>query len=483
MASHSLDPETLVPSVDTLMLLLLQHSKDLPELQDLHRLPQHSEDLPGSLQHEEELLHHHAQPPPLPTPTTESTGVQVTVNSSLEAKPNNDESLVHKASHPTKIHIMHKHSTNLPDSLNNTKSKDSTALDTDNKHSHTDNVNHKPSPAENNENKGPRNTAAHKHDSAFDKPKFAPIINKLPDTAPDNPDNLSGNELLTNHPFRKPSKSVGPVESAPNDDLEKKPHTSSTLHEVKDKEPSPLLAKELPDNTDDSSTEPRHTISTILELTDLKDAKPAAYLEITDPDESSLDDLKPAQPEPTDLKEEKAATIKKKSSLDEPNTHPPAPNMKNSLKVLDKEKHDKPGNLTEDNPQDEAETPYPTEAKEPDHNPTKSTDPPDKDNESTPNPPETNKSDDPTDPPNGNETPTQNLPNKPELFGKDDHNSSHLPKTNESAVPMDTLTKDETPPKKPPDYLEPSEEKNDDPSDMNEEFPTPPETDDLAAPD
>ena len=494
MATHALDLETLIPSVSTLMLHLLQHSKDLPELQDLHRSLQHSEDLPGSLQREEELLHHHAQSPPLPTPTTEGMEAQVTVKSILEAKLDNDKSLVNKTSHPTKIHITPKLSANLPDNSNDTKPKDSTAHDTANKHPRTDNVNHKPGSVENNEDKGPRNTVAHQHNSTFYKPKITLTIDKLPGTAPDNPDNPSGNELLTNYPFREPSKSVGLIESAPNDDLnskdthEKKPHTSSTLHEVKDKEPSPLLAKEQPPtaNTDDSLTnpnKPKHTNSTIIELAGLREEKPAVHPENTDPDESSLDNLKLAKTELTDPKEEESAANKEYSSLDESSTHSPAPNTKNSLEDLDKKKHDEPGNLTEDDPPDEAEIPYPIEAKKSEHNLMKSVDPPDKDNESPPSPPETNKSDDLTEPLNGNEIPTQNPPDKPELCGENGDNPSNPLKTSKSAAPTDPLTEEETLPKNPLDYLEFNEEKNDDPSETNEESPTPPETDDLAAPD
>ena len=260
---------------------------------------------------------------------------QVIVNSTLDAKLDNDKSLVNETSHLTKIHIMPKQSANLPGNLNDTKPKDSTAHDTANKHSCIDNVNQKSSSVEDNENKGPRNTVAHQHNSAFNKPKITLIIDKLPGTAPDNP---SGNKLLTNYPFRGPSKSVDDlIEPAPNDDLnskdthEKEPHTSLTLdlHEAKDKEPSPFLAKEQPPtaNTDDSSMnpdKPKHTNSSKIELTGLKEEEPAVDLENTDPDESSLDNLKHAKyckTQLTDPKEEESAANKENSDPDESSTH------------------------------------------------------------------------------------------------------------------------------------------------------------------
>ena len=518
MAAHTLDLETLIPSVSTMML-------------EVHRHQQHYKDLPGSLQHEDELLHHHTQSPPLPTPTTEGMEAQdlpgslqhkdthllhhnsqspllptpttedmeaqVIVKPILDAKLDNDKSLVNETSHLTKIHITPKQSANLPGNLNDTKPKDSTAHDTANKHSCTDNVNHKSSPVKDNENKEPRNTVAHQHNSAFDTPKITSIIDKLPGTTPDN---SSGNKLLTNYPFRGPSKSVDVlIESAPNDDLnskdthEKEPHTSFTsdLHEVKDKEPSPFLAKEQPPtaNNDDSSMnpdKPKHTDSSIIELTGLEEEEPAEDLENTDPDESSLDNLKHAkycQIQLTDLKEEESAANKENSDPVESSTQSPAPNTKNSLEDLDKQKHDKPGNLTEDDPPDETETPHPNEAKESEHNPMKSVDPPDKDDESPSNPPETNKSEVCTDPLNGNEEPTQNPPDKPEPCGENGDNPLNPLKTSKSAAPTDTLIEDKTPPQNPRDYPEFNEEKNDDPSETNEESPTSPETDDLAAPD
>ena len=453
------------------MLLLLQHSEDIPGLQDLHhrpqhsedlpgslhheeqllhhhdqspttedkevqnlhRLPQHSEDLPGSLQHEEQLLHQHDQSPLLPTPTTEGKEVQVTIKSTLEAKLDKDKTPVHETSHSAK---KPNQSTNIPDNLKDTKPKDSTAHNTANKHSRTDNVNHKPSTVENKRNKDPRNTAAHKHNSAFDKTKVTPIIDKPPDTTPDNPDNSSGNEVITNHPIREPSKSVGP-----DDDL-------------------------------DSLTKPKHTNSALIELAGLKEEKHPVHLETTDPDESSLDDLKLAQSEPSDLKRKKSAANKEKSEL-ESSTHPPAPNTKNYLEVLGKKKHDDSGNLTEDDHPDEAEIPHPIQAKQPEFDLTKSTDPPDKDDESSPHPPQTNKSNDFTDPHN-------DPPDKPELCDRNGDNFLNLPK---STAPTDPLTEEEALPKNPPDHLESNEEKNDDPSETNEEFPIPPETDDLAAPD
>ena len=116
MATHSLNLDTLIRPVSTLLL-------------EVHRLLQRSTDLPGSQQPEDApLLLHHSPSPPLPTPTTESMEAQVTNKPKPDAKIDDDKTLVNTTPHLytlTNIHITPKQSTNPLGNLNDTKPKDS----------------------------------------------------------------------------------------------------------------------------------------------------------------------------------------------------------------------------------------------------------------------------------------------------------------------------------------------------------------------
>ena len=456
----SLDLETLIRPVSTMLLDLLHHFKGLPAPPTLELL-QHLEDLPGSPQLEDAPpLQHHCQSPLLPTPTTEGMEAQVIGKLILDAKLDNNKPLVNETSHLytlTDTHITPRQSTNPRHNSNNTKPMDSPAHDTPNNHSCIDKANHKSGSVEDNEDKEPRNAIAPQRKSTFDKPEITLITDKLPDTAPDNPSN---NKFLTYYPFRRPSNLT--------DDLLESTHAPSDDYNTKEtheKESHPLFALDLHEaNADDSSMNPenpKQTNSSKIEHTDLKEEEPAVDEENPNPDESSLDDLiepthapvtldlhetnaddsslKPEKPKYTnssnteliDLKEEEPA-------VDSKNPNP----VKSSLET---QKHSKSckteytGNLTEDDPPNETETPYPNEAKESKHNLIKNVDPPDKDDESPSSPPKTNKSKGLTDPLNEDEVSTQNPLDKPELSEENDDNPLNPLMTNESASLTDPL--------------------------------------------